>query len=646
LKARRPDGDLLALAALGALSLLRFVPDRLRGLAPYWGDLSYLHVPWRSYDSELLAAGRLPLWNPFLYFGMPQAATMQDSLYYPGTVPFFILRFADALALYHFAHYWLAAAFVYLWLRAGRASKASAFGGAVVAAFSGLMLSREPFLNHLAVLALAPALALFFTRPAALAAALALAFFAGYPPFLVGAALTAWAMALAGRGAGDASFWKRAALCWTLAGAASAVLGAVLLLPAAELVGLSRRAGGMAADETLAYGFSPADLGQWLSPLLVKGFNPAVEWWKSCYLGFAGAAAAAAGLFVVTRRRAAALGGFLLLVLILILGGSNPVSAALWERLPPLRFIRYPGNTAYLALLPLAALAAAGLSALRGRARLLACAALCAELVAVAWGAMPRASAALFASKGPLAADLQATLEGRRYLLSPRALNAGTGSGPWDWRWRLYGLTNAPVKLRAAANFGEPLTPRPNYALMDRLFSASGPQEIMPLLPWLDVGVMLTPVQGKPAAPGRRPLSGPLWDRTPVPGAAGARLLSAADGEALPPEIAVPPRTGKILEVERPREDAVSISGAGAGWVFAAEPQYPGWTLWLETERGPGLSRALPALGPFQKTSVPAGPWALHWRYEPASFKNGFLLTLFAAGLFCAYWYNRARSLP
>jgi hypothetical protein len=49
-------------------------------------------------------------------------------------------------------------------------------------------------------------------------------------------------------------------------------------------------------------------------------------------------------------------------------------------------------------------------------------------------------------------------------------------------------------------------------------------------------------------------------------------------------------------------------------------------------------------LGPFQKVAVPDGPWALHWRYEPASFSRGLLLTLAAAGLLASYWYNRARK--
>src|SRR5437868_3024509 len=46
----RFDKDLTALTALGILVILRWLPDWARGLSPYWGDLTYLHMPWRRGD--------------------------------------------------------------------------------------------------------------------------------------------------------------------------------------------------------------------------------------------------------------------------------------------------------------------------------------------------------------------------------------------------------------------------------------------------------------------------------------------------------------------------------------------------------------------------------------------------------------------
>jgi hypothetical protein len=636
------DPDLLALAGLGALVALRFAPDWLRGVTPFWGDLSYLHHPWRAYDAELLAAGRLPLWNPFLYFGMPQAAAMQDSLYSPGTTPFFVFGFATALALFEAAQYWLAAALAYLWLRSWRLGRAAAFGGAALYALSGLMLSREPFLNHLAALALAPALALFFTRAGALSLTLCLSFFAGYPPFVVGAALSAWAVSLAAAGRRAARAAASGARAWLRAGLGAAALSGCLLLPAVELVRLSRRSSGVGLEEALTYGFSWRDLAQWVSPLLVHGFNPAVEWWKCCYLGVAGTLAVLAGLRALPARRAAPLLAAVAAVVLLTLGSSTAVSAWLWAFFPPLRFIRYPGNTAYLAALPLCALAAAGLQSAPRRWRAAAAAALCAELSLCAWGVMPRAPRGLFTAKGPLAEKLQGELAGARYFMSWGALNRSSGAGALEWRQRLYGLTNAPLKLRAGSNFGEPLVPQANYALLDRLFRAPGPAALAPELPWLDASVLLTATPA--SGPGLEPAAAPLWSMARAAGAAPARYLSPREGELLPADGPAPALTGLPLPLQRPREDAFGVEGQGAGWAFVSEPLFPGWSAWLETPLGPGRARPLPALGPFQKVAVPDGPWTVRWRYSPPSFGWGLALTLGAAGALAAYWYNRARE--
>lgn len=639
----RLDGDLSALGALGALVALRFAPDWLRGQSPFWGDLSYIHQPWRSFDAELLMAGRLPLWNPFLYFGMPEAATMQGGLYYPGTTPYFLLSFASATAFFEVFHYWLAGAFAYLWLRAARLRRGTALGGAVLWALGGLLLSREPFLNHLAVLSVSPALILFFRRPAALALALTLAFFGGYPPFMVGATVCAWALAAASmprEALERRRFWRAGAQAWVFAGLAACALSAVLLVPALELAARSRRSAGVELAEALKYGFYPRDLLQWVSPLLVGSFQPAVEWWKCCYLGFLGCFCAMSGFVCLPRRRAAALAAAIGAVFLLILGGANSVSSWLWAHVPPLRFIRYPGNMAYLAALPLSALAAGGLQRVRYRSWLVM--ALCAELTLTALQAMPRAPRALLSSAGPLVRRLQGELGGHRYLLSPRALEVHGGRDPFDWRHRLYGLTNAPFKLRAAGNFGEPLVPRANYELMDALLSAPGAAAAAAFFPWTDVTALLTPEPV--SALGLAPVEGALWAESRFAQAAGGWLLSPEDGAALPTVIAAPNVRRSALAVARPREDALSARGDGEGWAFLSETLYPGWNAWLETPLGPGIVRALPALGPFQKFPVPAGPWTLHLRYDPPTFRWGLATTIITAWLFGAYWYNRARD--
>lgn len=635
-----PVAALLLAAVLGLLA-----PAWLCGATVFWGDLTYIHHPWQAFSAQELQAGRLPLWDANLYLGMPAAATMQRALFYPLQGPFFVFGFASGLAVFHLAHFWLAGWLTYLFLRRLRLPGSACLGGALLYALAGGVVSRAAFINHLSTLSLLPALLLFFTGPRrALAAALACAFLAGYPPFLPGAAVMAWALALGVCARRPADLARAAVPVWAAAAALALALCACQLLPGLELMALSRRAGGMDAAETLRFGYSWKDLRQWVSPALIAGFDPAVDWWKTSYLGFSGFAAAAAGLLALAGRRrwaaAAALGS----VLLLILGESFAPSVWLWRHLPPLKFIRYPGNVAYLALPAAALLCAAGLARLARPWRSGAALLVGLELLACAWTAPKLAPRSLFTTAGPLVRYLQDRLHGTRYLLSPLALETHAGSGVVDWKTRLYGLTNAPFRLRAVGNFGEPLVPAGSYAMMDWLYRRPSAQAAAAAMPWAAASYLLTP---RPAAArGLIPDGELLWHmgRVAAP-VSTAYWLDEAAGVRLPsglPEDWGAPPPGAALRVERARDDRFAVEGSAPapGWAFVAEPRYPGWRAWLDGR----LVEPEPALGAFQKVPVPAGPFRLLFRYEPWSWLLGLALTALSAVALGRSCYNSARS--
>jgi hypothetical protein len=579
-----------AVILLGA-ALLLFAPMWLAGKTPFWGDMTYIHHPWQSLAAQYLQSGHAPLWDPYLYFGMPMAANMQRAVFYPGQGPFFLFGFADGAALFHLAHYWLSGWLTFLWLRSLRASKPAALCGALLFAFSGGMISRMPFLNHLSTLSLVPALFLFFRRPLALALTLCLAFLAGYPPFLAGSVALCWGvMLLLSR--------PDALKTWAGAGALAMALGAVQLIPGMELMSLSRRSSGVLLEEMLKFGYAPSDLAQWISPLLVKNFNAAVEWWKCSYLGFAGFALAGLGL-MRTRR----LAPLVLLVTLIILGDSNPVSRWLWENVTPLHFVRYPGNLGYLGL-PLASLlCAVAVQNLGRRGRVLAVLAVFAELFWTAQGLTPLAPRSLFTTPGGTVRRLQESLDGRRYLLSPLALETHAGKDVVDWKTRLYGMTNAPFRLRAAGNFGEPLVPRRNYELMDHLYRQPSLEKALELLPQAGISVLLGP-------------GGDPW-----------RFMSVDSPGAM---------------AAWPREDRFRILGEGEGVAHVREPRYPGWKAWLN---GSAVQTESDFIA-FQKIRVPKGSWRLDFKYEPWTWTAGLWLTLLAALAFGAACYNRLCAAP
>lgn len=623
----RAGRDAAALLLLGVVALLVFLPFWARGLTSFWGDLTYIHRPWRVFDAQCLNGGRLPLWDPYVYFGMPAAASMQDSLFYPGNLPYFFFGFPAATALFQLVHYWLAAALAFLWLRSLGLRRSAALLGAAVYAFCGLAVSNMHFLNHLAVLALLPAALLAPRRPRLAALALALAFFAGYPPFWLGVCLlTALALVFSRPGA-------LAKLPGVLA--AAAALCACLLAPAVELVFHSRRSAGVGLAEALRFGFAWSDLPGWVSPVLLhRALDYGVDWWRTSYLGFVACAMVVLGLFALEKRRSLALAGWLGFIVLLTLGASFAPSRWLWAHLPPLRFVRYPGNVSYLAMPALALLAAAGLSRVPSRGARLALAGACAlELLLCAWAGFKPAPWDLWNVRGPAVAALQARLDSHRFLLSPRAEEAETGRGVRDWVWRLYGLAPAPYRLSAAAGFGEPLVPQADYALMDRLFSAPSAQAAAAFFPWADIEYLLTPAPV--GAPDLRHETDALWSFerfTGAPAPARAYWLSVDDGAALPRDARPPEHVrARPLDVSLAREDRVDVEGdTRAGWAYISQPRFPGWEAYLETPLGAGRAAARPALGPFEEFAVPAGRWRLTLLYRPETWRAGLLVSLLA----------------
>ena len=409
---------------------------------------------------------------------------------------------------------------------------------------------------------------------------------------------------------------------------------------------MSRRAGGVMSGGGFDVGLLPR-------PIFVNGFPLcSFRWPLSARQSNGGNASTSAspprsrpsGPCGDCRAARAALASILAVVVALILGGSNPFSLALWRHFPPLRFVRYPGNMSYLALLPLAALVGAGLARTR-RAPLLA-AAIAAELLVCGWRATPTAPRSLFTAAGPLVRALQERLDGTRYLISPRALEASRGANAEDWKTRLYGLTNAPYRLRAVANFGEPLVPAPNYAVMDRLLGARSAAEAASWLPWLGASRLLTP--DPPSTPLLIPEKRTLWNvsRAAAPVALAYRLSEAA-GAALPEDLpAAPPAPGVPLAgFSRARGPLLGFRARARAGRLSQSRATPGWRATLETPAGARRSRRGPRSARSRKSPCPTARGPCVSSTIPSSWRLGVLISLAALLAFGSYWYHRT-SLP
>ena len=125
-------------------------------------------------------------------------------------------------------------------------------------------------------------------------------------------------------------------------------------------------------------------------------------------------------------------------------------------------------------------------------------------------------------------------------------------------------------------------------------------------------------------------------------------MLNGFQGEILAadlPRVGVRPPDGRALSFPRHREDRFFIANDRPdrpGWVFVSEPYYPGWKSWVESFGESQPVATTPAMLAFQKVWVPAGPWTLHFLYDPASWRWGLCLSLVSLFGFAAYWYNWA----
>ncbi|PKL76570.1 MAG: hypothetical protein CVV27_09620 [Candidatus Melainabacteria bacterium HGW-Melainabacteria-1] len=80
----------------------------------FFRDVLHNYYPLISFLKQSLLQGDLPLWNPYLFTGTPQAAALEPPLFYPLAWMFFVLPYKYALALNLCLHHLLAAGGIYL----------------------------------------------------------------------------------------------------------------------------------------------------------------------------------------------------------------------------------------------------------------------------------------------------------------------------------------------------------------------------------------------------------------------------------------------------------------------------------------------------------------------------------------------------
>ncbi len=371
---------LVAPLALGLLTLVFLARILLTNLILSGVDVLTYFYPYRDYAAEALRQARLPLWNPYLFLGVPFLANSQAAVLYPLHWPLAWLYVPKQIAASIGLHVFLGGLWAYLYARRSlRVSRLGAFLGAIIFAFGGFVGAQVEHVNQLNVFVWLPLLLLLWDgrakrRNLLLAGwVVALMLLAGHTQaaYICLSGWAAYALADAFQAARSqlprgrvACLAKRLAL-YAVVVAIGVGVAAVQLWPALELSGLSNRAGGLPYAEASAFSLRPHLLTYTLLPTfgenLAQVFGSEAFSEYLAYLGVLGLFLALVGaLFGRHNRRR---GGLVLLAglgLFLAAGRVNPAFYVLYKVVPGLALFRAPARWMLLYTFAGAMLAALG----------------------------------------------------------------------------------------------------------------------------------------------------------------------------------------------------------------------------------------------------------------------------------------------
>jgi hypothetical protein len=108
------------------------------------GDFSAQFWAFATFEVRELSAGRLPLWNPYTFAGAPFWADVQSAVFYPPSLLTLLLSAPWGFSLFALeveaiAHFWLAATFMYLFIREVIQNRTAAVIAALIFTFSGYL---------------------------------------------------------------------------------------------------------------------------------------------------------------------------------------------------------------------------------------------------------------------------------------------------------------------------------------------------------------------------------------------------------------------------------------------------------------------------------------------------------------------------
>lgn len=319
------------------------------------GDLGSQFVGLREFGFGELGRGRLPLWNPHIFSGIPALGNIQLALCYPFNLIFLVLPLAAAFTVSIIFHLALAGFCMGFWVRSRGLGLLPSLAAGILYIGCGSQFSRV-LAGHETVICLLPWVPLLFWavdgvirtgRPGpalAGAATLAMLILAGNPQFVlfVGVAAALYAiLQLAG-----SEFRIRRLLLLVTIPLLAAGVAAFQLATTLQAMAGTMRGGKLPFEYAAMFSFPPENLLTLISPFPWGGVGGEgywgrwVLWEMQLFFGITGFVMALAAL----ARRADGsrwyLFGIVIFLLILAQGQHTPLFRILYEYVPPFGYFR------------------------------------------------------------------------------------------------------------------------------------------------------------------------------------------------------------------------------------------------------------------------------------------------------------------
>src|SRR5271168_2074656 len=145
-ESKTPVSLLLFIFATAAILLAYYYPLLFQGLSFYASDHNFYFEPFARFIGDSYRNLNVPLWNPYVYSGMPQIAVPSPGVFYPPNLIWAFTTYGQGLASLLIFHQLLAGVGAFLLVESFGWGGAAAFMAGTICAFCGYMFSLNA--NH------------------------------------------------------------------------------------------------------------------------------------------------------------------------------------------------------------------------------------------------------------------------------------------------------------------------------------------------------------------------------------------------------------------------------------------------------------------------------------------------------------------